>query len=201
MLQSEKLSDVKNDYYQLGLSVREIAAKNNVSIDAAYYFFRRHCLKRRGSAENNFLRFEKKQPSFLIKKALSANLLKLKIAGTMLYWAEGSKWSGEKIVDFANSDPQMISLFMSFLREVCGIDDSKIRIYLYCHSNYNSQELIDYWSDITKIPKQQFTKPYIKESITNSKQNKMFHGLIHVRYNDKKLLILIRQWIKEYTKI
>ena len=30
------------------------------------------------------------------------------------------------------------------------------------------------------------------------KENKMPYGLVHIRYNDKKLLFLVKQWIKEY---
>ena len=42
----------------------------------------------------------------------------LRLAGVMLYWAEGCK--GWSTVKFVNSDPSMIKLFLSFLREVCA---------------------------------------------------------------------------------
>lgn len=85
--------------------------------------------------------------------------------GTMLYWAEGAK-SGKlgknKIVDFTNSDPKMILVFLYFLREFCGIDEKRLRCLLYCYSNQNVYKLMRYWSKITHIPISQFTKPYIR---------------------------------------
>ena len=113
---------------------------------------------------------------------------------------EGSKWDGEKIVDFANSDPEMIVVFMKFLRNVCGIDESRLRAYLYCYANQKPKELENYWSKLTSIPQKFFYKPYIKKGFKAEKSGKMKHGLIHIRYNDKKLLLALREWIREVIK-
>ena len=118
----------------------------------------------------------------------------------MLYWAEGSKWEGGKIVDFANSDAAMIKVFLNFLRKICGVKESKLRVYLYCCANQNSKELINYWLKITSIPVKQFTKPYIRNDYKQNKIGKMKYGLIHIRYADKKLLDLIKKWILDYSK-
>ena len=117
----------------------------------------------------------------------------------MLYWGEGSKWDGERVVDFANSNSEMIKIFLSFLRIICGIKEDKVRIYLYCYSNQFPDKLIDFWSKEINVPKSQFTKPYIRNDYNKNKTGKMKHGLIHIRYADKKLLNLIREWIKEYV--
>lgn len=115
----------------------------------------------------------------------------------MLYWGEGSKWQGEKIVDFANSDTDMIKVFLRFLREVCVVNEEKLRVYLYCYANQNQESLISYWSEVTKISKKQFSKPYVRKDYDSNKKGKMKYGLVHIRYADKKLLNLIRTWIKE----
>ena len=86
------------------------------------------------------------------------------------------------------------------LRIVCGVDESKLRIYLYHHTNQNSRDLIKFWSRLTAVPERQFTQPYVRESI-RSVENKMTHGVVHVRYNDKKLLLQILLWIEQYKKI
>ena len=57
-----------------------------------------------------------------------------------------------------------------------------------------------YWHRITHIPVEQFTKPYIRKGNLNLSQRKLPYGLIHIRYNDKRLLELIKNWIDEYTK-
>lgn len=117
----------------------------------------------------------------------------------MLYWGEGSKWDGEVTVDFANSDEKMIKLFLVFLRKVCGVREKKLRVFAYFYANQKINKNINYWSKVTRIPKNQFTKPYIRKDFKESKKDKMPHGLIHIRYADKKLLNVIRNWIDEYS--
>ncbi len=187
------------DYYLKGLSAKEISSKLGVSIDSVYYSLRKNNIQRRTAKENNDTRFENKQASFEVKKNLSIKEKKLFIAGIMLYWAEGSKWSGEKIVDFANSDSEMVKIFLMFLRKICGISESKLRIYLYCYEGQDIDKLISHWSKLTGISKEKFSKPYIKKSSKSIAKNKMLNGLVHIRYGDKKLLNLIRSWIKEIS--
>lgn len=183
--------------YKEGLSVREIADKLKVSIDSAYYFFRKNNIQRRNRAEAKNNSYERKKASFNLKNNLSISDKQLRIAGVMLYWGEGSKWQGEKIVDFANSDTDMIKVFLRFLREVCVVNEEKLRVYLYCYANQNQESLISYWSEVTKISKKQFSKPYVRKDYDSNKKGKMKYGLVHIRYADKKLLNLIRTWIKE----
>lgn len=188
------------DLYDRGFSAKEIAFKYSVSIDAVFYFLRKHNIPRRNPTERNFVKFNKKKASFKLKRKLSEKNKILKIAGIMLYWGEGSQWAGEKIVDFANSNSDMIIIFLKFLRKICGINESKLRAYLYCYENQDISKILNYWSEITKIPKKQFTKPYIRKDYKKLKVGKMKNGLIHIRYYDKKLLDLIRVWIDNYIK-
>ena len=110
-LQKEQLPQIL-DLYNQGQSVREISEKFDVSLDAMFYFFRKYNIVRRNASDRNKAFFERKQLSFCIKEKLSLEEEKLKVAGIMLYWGEGSQWSGEKIVDFANSKPEMIKIFL-----------------------------------------------------------------------------------------
>ncbi|MCK9401633.1 MAG: hypothetical protein M0Q51_16815 [Bacteroidales bacterium] len=192
----KKLEEIKK-LYASGLSAKDLAERLEVSMDAVYYFFRKHGLPRRTMSQTNQLRFNRKPPTFTINNKLSENHEKLKLMGTMLYWSEGSQWAGEGIVDFANSNQAMIQIFLMFLRKVCGIDESKLRVYLYCYSNQNPKELIRHWSKLTNISINQFTKPYVRHDYKIEKQGKMAYGLIHIRYYDKKLLLLIKEWISE----
>ncbi len=197
-LPQSKLSRVKFLYYEQEMSAREIAEVVGVSIDAMYYFMRHNNLVRRNLSEQNASRFKRKPPSFVFKRKLSQGEQSLKIAGIMLYWAEGFQSRDATIVDFANSKPEMIALFMKFLRHICGINKTKIRAYLYCFRNQNVPTLIRFWSKLTSIPKSQFTKPYVRKDFDVEKVGKMKYGLLHVRYYDKKLLNLLRVWISEY---
>ncbi len=120
----------------------------------------------------------------------------------MLYWGEGYKGDDlnpAKQVDFANSDPEMILLFMNFLRSVYVLDEKRFRVYLYCYSNQNIPKIIKFWSKLAGIPRSQFTKPYVRSDYKVDGRV-MKHGMVHIRYCDKKLLIDIMELIGEYKK-
>ena len=125
--------------------------------------------------------------SYHPKEILNTNEEKLKIGGLMLYWGEGSKKSDNGI-DFANSDPIMISYFLKFFRTIYNPTEKRLRALLYTYHDNNIPEQIKYWSNITKIPVSQFSKPYTR-STSQQKHDKMPHGLVHVRYYDKRLLL------------
>ncbi len=195
----EQLEQVKYLYNKEGFGMQEIANRMNVSIDAVSYFMRKHNLKRRSPQDSNSLRYQKAATSFQLKELKTEKLRTLKAIGAMLYWGEGCKSDKVGVVDFANSDNAMVITFMNFLRNVCGVDENRLRVYLYLHANQNVENCIDYWSEITNISKGQFTKPYIRKDYDESKIDKMPYGLIHIRYSDKKLLNLIKKWIREYS--
>lgn len=166
--------------YLSGLSGPEIAKKLNVSKDFVY--------KKLGSSDVKILnaraRLDLKPLSFNYKKVLNLFDQKLELAALMLYLGEGAKTG--KTVDFANSDLRLLRIFLSYLRSICRVSEKKLRVYLYCHDTKNPNSLILYWSKELKIPVEQFTKPYIKRS--DNKNDKMQYGLVHIRYNDKRLL-------------
>ncbi|OHA61569.1 MAG: hypothetical protein A2556_02320 [Candidatus Vogelbacteria bacterium RIFOXYD2_FULL_44_9] len=196
-IESDKLNLVKKLYYEDGFSASQIAKTLGVSLDSTYYFMRRNDLKRRLASESNNLIWQKKLPSYVLNNKLGPKAEQLKNIGVTLYWGEGYKAESACGVDFANSDIEMIKVFMRFLREICGIREDRLRIYLYCYSNQKPLDLIKFWSRITKVSPRQFSRPYIRTDFVESKKAKMPHGMIHVRYGDKKLLRQILKWIDD----
>ncbi|MSU56353.1 MAG: hypothetical protein EXS51_03545 [Candidatus Taylorbacteria bacterium] len=192
-----KLREIRSWYYRDFLSVKDIADKVGVSIDSVVYFMRQHGLKRRTLIEASRRRFERKPLSFSIARKLSASDRSLKVIGAMLYWCEGFKGnekSTNSTVDLANSDPKMISLFLNFLRRIYRIDEKRLRVLLYCYSDQNIPKLKAFWSGTTGIPLSQFSKPYVRHDFRIDGR-KMKHGMVHVRYSDKKLLIELKNLI------
>lgn len=188
---------VKNLYWKEKLSIKEIADKLGISFWSAYIFMKKNNIQRRKSSEVNYVT-NKNKPQFKIKQNLNTSEEKLKIAGIMLYWAEGTLKGNT--LDFTNSNPQMIKIFLKFLREICGVNEERLRVYLYAYSHHKLEELKTYWNKITEIPLYQFTKPYVRYDNPNLSQRKLPYGLIHIRYNDKRLLGTIKFWIDEYLK-
>ena len=190
-----KLDEIKK-YYREGMSVREISNKLKTPFNATFYFFRKYKISRRSPKDNNAIQFAKKPLSFKIKSQLSLEEEKLKIAAIMLYWGEGSKRG--HTVDLANSDIAVVEIFLKFLRQICKVDEERLRVYTYCYGNQNLDSILGYWSGITKIPLSQFSKPYIREDYSNKVSRQMKYGMIHIRYNDKKLLSYILEEIEKY---
>jgi hypothetical protein len=192
------IKEIKNLYLDEKHTVKQIADELGISFWKVYGLMQRNNIPRRRSSEANYLHYDKCKARFFIKKNIEIKDEYLKIAGIMLYWAEGTKL--RDVVDFANSDPRMIKIFLKFLREICGIAESRLRIYLYAFSDQNVEELKEYWSKLTQVPLSQFTKPYIRKVNPDLKDRRMPYGLVHVRYNDKRLLERIKAWQKDYIE-
>jgi len=199
---SKKL--IEKLYHKEKLSSSKIAERLKTTAWTVIGFMVRNNIQRRTFKEANRICFENKPLTFSIKKKLSAGEKELKLAGILIYWAEGAKFKGMDgapcTVDLANSDPRMISLFLRFLREICGIDEKRLGVQLYCYANQDIESLKNFWYKRTKIPLNKFIKPYVRKDFLPEKIGKMKYGLVHIRYTDKKLLRLIDEWIKEYCK-
>lgn len=192
---------VKKLYYKEKLSTIEVGKRINISPWVVLKFMKRMDLPRRTFKEANAVTFKKKPPSFSVKSNLSFKEKQLKLAAIMLYWAEGSKGSGDHCtVDFCNSEPEMIKIFLKFLREICRVDEKRLRVLLYCYADQDIRSIKRYWQKTIKIPLKQFIKPYIRKDFLLEKSGKMKYGLVHIRYSDKKLLYKIQDWIKTYLK-
>lgn len=172
--------------YKTGLSAPAIAAQENLKLHTVYRTLKNEKVQRRNATEQNQLRFEHKPKTYSQLPRLSNKQRLLKVAALMLYWGEGAKTGNT--VDLANSSLPALKLFLQFLLEICQVRQNKLRFYLYCFADGDSTELIAYWSRVLKVPKEQFTKPYIRKSRDNSPSRIMPQGVLHIRYSDKKLL-------------
>ena len=184
------------ELYTRGYAVREVANELGISIDRVYKLMRRKKIPRRNPKDANEAAFLRRPASFKPVFIENQGQEVLKALGVALYWAEGAKTGAG--VDFANSDPRMVKLFLQFLREVCGVRESKLTIYLYCYPQHDVNVLKKYWADITNIPTIRFTKPYVRKDAGGKVGQKLNYGLVHVRYYDKKLLMKLCQWAGEY---
>lgn len=121
----------------------------------------------------------------------------LLIAGTALYWAEGSIKSRNEI-EVANSDPKIIVLLMRFFREILQIEERKFRGGLFLHPGLDKNATLKFWSSLTKIPSNQFNKVYIKppKSSTGKMHNILYKGTLKIRICDTKKLWRIKGFIE-----
>jgi len=130
---------------------------------------------------------EKHTRIYKLGKQESKKLLKdpLFLSGTSLYWAEGykrgaagSKW---KSIDFANADPQMIEIMVLFFTKFLDIKREKIKIQIMLHDYRTASEAINFWHNITKIPKINFIKTCssLSRASLQKREKKLQYGTIH----------------------
>lgn len=124
----------------------------------------------------------------------------LKIIGSALYWAEGSK-SSINMVSFSNSDPKMIALMMKFFRNICGVPEKKFRGAVNIHPHLDKEKAVKFWSKISGIPVKQFHKTQIAVSkASKHKRDTLPLGTFRIVISDVRLQSKIKGWIQGLGK-
>lgn len=104
----------------------------------------------------------------------------------MLYWAEGGKTDGA--MKFTNTDPELILLFISLLRENYEINESRLRVGLLVHYYHNRNQTRQFWSEKLQIPATQFWKIYLKPRSGKKKNYKRnFYGICNLHYSSSAI--------------
>ncbi|MCX6702198.1 MAG: hypothetical protein NTX96_03340 [Candidatus Zambryskibacteria bacterium] len=110
------------------------------------------------------------------------------LIGVALYWAEGSKekdyYPGSRL-QFGNSDPKMIKLFLKWLKDVCKISENDIGFEIYIHQNsINNTEVVrQYWSKVTGFSLDKINRVYYKRfKLKTNRRNtgNLYYGGIRV---------------------
>ncbi len=120
----------------------------------------------------------------------------LTIAGSALFWGEGSKRE-RNAIEFVNSDPAAILLMMRFFREILNIEESKFKCGLILHPGLNKEEALNYWSSLAGVPLSQFNKVYVKppKSSTGKMHNVLYKGTLRIRICDTKNLCRLKGFV------
>lgn len=135
----------------------------------------------RGRIRNAFLQKEKWQKNMEEFKRLGQEIIgnlndrELLITGLALYWGEGSK--KDRRVQFCNSDPIMIQFLIKWLKRCFDIKDQEIRCRVGINEIHKKRDsyVKDYWSKITGISIDQFTKTSFKK-VNNKKIYENFNN-------------------------
>jgi hypothetical protein len=123
------------------------------------------------------------------------------IAGCMLYWAEGSK--SRNAVKFVNSDPEMVRLFVDFLRRHFDVTDTSFRVWcnLFADHVEHQHEIEQFWLDTLRLPRSCLCKStvnvYSKHS-QKKRRNKLPYGTVRVCVHSTAIVQSIYGAIQEY---
>lgn len=119
-------------------------------------------------------------------------LKELRIAGAILYACEGTKLRKDArykntylySIEFTNSEPRIIRLFLKFMKYTLSIDPSKIKGQLFLYPDLDQETVMKTWSMQTGIPLEQFQKIImLKAKVSKFKPNPL--GTFKVRYTNK----------------
>lgn len=106
----------------------------------------------------------------------------LMMIGIGLYIGEGAKYR-KGCIQFSNSDPKVISLAMNWFNKALDIPIYQFRAVIHIYPDNKIEDALKYWSKVTEIPINQFSKTYIDLRSNKSVKNKrkLPHGTLHIR--------------------
>ena len=119
------------------------------------------------------------------------------IAGAFAYWCEGAKnkpYRRSDRIDFINSDPQLVKLFLRFL-EVAGVSNDRLIFRVSIHETADPVAAQQFWHEVVGFEDPDFKPPLIKH-----------HNPLTVRKNTGEnyhgcLRIMVRRSVDLYRQI
>jgi transcriptional regulator with XRE-family HTH domain len=134
---------------------------------------------------------------------LARSPTRLHLAGCMLYWSEGSK--DRNTVKLTNSDPDLLALFVRFLRECYAVPPERMALSINCHLN-NGLELAEierWWLDRLGLPAGSLRKATVNTPSRASRwrRNVLIYGTARVTVCSTAIVQSIYGGIQEYAGI
>jgi len=116
------------------------------------------------------------------------------IAGVAIYAGEGGKT--DRDISFVNADPKFIKFMIDWFKEFCDVPAEKFRGSIYIHDNLDEKKALSYWSSLTGIPLNQFTKSYIAKNNPDRLRNKKhLMGIFRIKVCNADLHRRIIGWV------
>jgi hypothetical protein len=172
------------------LSMVDIARKLKVTHAKIYYWFKKYKIERRSRRESSYVKQNPNGDPFKIKEKLNNKERELLISGLMLYCAEGHR-TNRYSIQLANLDHRILKVFAKFLREICGVHQDKMDLYVQVYKEFNRNTARDYWSRVLRIPKPQiFVYPHTDKRSKIEGQRSKF-GIARIQVHNSKL----KSWI------
>lgn len=110
----------------------------------------------------------------------------LLLLGAVLYWAEGGKakpWNRSEYLDFINSDPDVIQLYLAWLR-LLGVPPERLAYRVSIHASADVPAAVRFWAGVVGVPEESFSRSTLKRhNPTTVRKNTGddYHGCLIVR--------------------
>lgn len=124
----------------------------------------------------------------------------LLLIGAALYWAEGynnQNKSRSPYLSFGNSDPDMIILFLQFLKKIMYVPDENLRPIVQVHPNVKIKPAINFWAKTTGIPAQYFHITHQTSRASKGKRSTRLlpYGTLRLDVKGRLNFFRIKGWI------
>jgi hypothetical protein len=182
-------------YFEQGQSAQQIADRLDVSYHKVSYWMDRYGLQRRRQSEAGYLKHNPDGEKFKI----DLSNRDLFIAGVALYLGEGGKTRSWDL-DFTNSDPRVLKLWVRFLQQICSVQFEKLKARIDYYEDLDYPGLLKFWSSELGIPVENFGHPTIKSGRVAKgiyQGRRSLYGTLHIRFHDSKLKALMMTWMND----
>ena len=107
-------------------------------------------------------------------RALARRREPLHLAGCTLYWGEGAKGPPNQVC-FSNTDPEMVRLFVTFLRKYFEISagDIQISCHLFADHIQRQREIERYWLNVAGLPEESLRRSVVNLYSRSSKRKRV----------------------------
>lgn len=119
------------------------------------------------------------------------------ISAMMIYWGEGDKLSRNRI-SVVNTDPNLLKVFVLFLKRICGFDESKIRAWILAYPDLDTIQIKSFWSDKIGIDESSFRKTIIIKG--KATKRKLSNGVCTVELSSTYFKIKMLVWLRRFSE-
>ncbi|HKA27709.1 MAG TPA: hypothetical protein VKD88_10070 [Gaiellaceae bacterium] len=118
----------------------------------------------------------------------------------MLYWAEGARNRNQLI--FTNSDPEMVQVYVSFLRRAFGVERDRVRLTcnLFADHEERQREIEDFWLETAGLSRNSLCRSTVNHYSRHSqkkRKNKLPYGTCRIVVNSTAIAQTIYGSIQE----
>ncbi|MCR4333793.1 MAG: hypothetical protein NUV60_02155 [Patescibacteria group bacterium] len=115
------------------------------------------------------------------------------IAGLMLYWGEGDKLTKYSTA-ITNTDPNLIRLYVSFLKNACRVPEKKIKAHVLIYPDLNEEDCRKYWAHESGINLSNFTKS--TTILGRHKTRRIKYGVCIIGISSTYFKVKVLEWLK-----
>lgn len=191
-------NDLAKMYYDKKWSMQQIADHTHCSVHKIVYWMKEYGLERRDWSEATYVYKNPEGDPYKIRLPETDEEKELFALAIGLYWGEGTK-KGIHSVAIANSDPNILRVFMNFLEKFCSVNRSELDAQLNIFADCDVQGSIEWWVQQLEIKTEQFYPPTVRQPKSDY-SNKSERGTVSIRFGNIKLLQQIKDWCKEYAE-